>query len=74
MQRAAAVHVHHAGSLALLFRSGLDADVQFPLSAAMTHPVHDPHYYDRMRDGVHRSQQGISRSWWKRFFQVRGDA
>jgi hypothetical protein len=40
----------------------------------MTHPVHDPHYYDRMRDGVHRSQQGISRSWWKRFFQVRGDA
>ncbi|WOO79620.1 uncharacterized protein LOC62_02G003150 [Vanrija pseudolonga] len=45
---------------------------EFPVSATTTHPRHDPYYYTRMRDGVHRAQLGIGRSWWKRFFQVRG--
>lgn len=47
---------------------------QFPVSATLLHPAHDPQYYSRMREGVHRSQQGIGRSWWKRFFQVKGGA
>lgn len=38
----------------------------------LLHPQHDPHYYTRMREGVQRAAQGIGRSWWKRFFQVRG--
>ncbi|KAL1409607.1 hypothetical protein Q8F55_003602 [Vanrija albida] len=47
---------------------------EFPVSATTTHPRHDTYYYTRMRDGVHRAQLGIGRSWWKRFFQVRGQA
>jgi hypothetical protein len=31
-------------------------------------------YYKRMMDGVHRAAQGQGRSWWKSFFQVRGEA
>lgn len=50
------------------------ANAQFPISSALLHPQHDPEYYNRMREGVHRSAKGIQRSWWKRFFQVRGKA
>ncbi|BEJ13267.1 hypothetical protein CspHIS471_0304410 [Cutaneotrichosporon sp. HIS471] len=47
---------------------------QYPTSYNLLHPAHDPEYYERMLTGVRRSQQGIGRSWWKRFFQVRGSA
>ncbi|GMK58242.1 hypothetical protein CspeluHIS016_0502740 [Cutaneotrichosporon spelunceum] len=46
----------------------------YPTSHNLLHPAHDPEYYERMHTGVRRSQQGIGRSWWKRFFQVRGSA
>ncbi|BEI90225.1 uncharacterized protein CcaverHIS019_0302950 [Cutaneotrichosporon cavernicola] len=47
---------------------------KYPTSYNLLHPAHDPEYYERMLTGVRRSQQGIGRSWWKRFFQVRGSA
>jgi hypothetical protein len=37
-------------------------------------PPSDPLYYKRIMDGVHRSQKGQGRSWWKLFFQVKGEA
>ncbi|KAL7421299.1 hypothetical protein Q5752_004184 [Cryptotrichosporon argae] len=45
---------------------------EFPLSDRTLRPAHDVHLYDRTREGVHRSAKGIGRSWWKRFFQVKG--
>lgn len=47
---------------------------QYPLSDRMLKPQYDPHYYIRLRDGVHKAQQGQGRSWWRSFFQLRGEA
>ncbi|GFZ43728.1 hypothetical protein JCM24511_01448 [Saitozyma sp. JCM 24511] len=50
------------------------AMAEFPLGNRTLRPRHDPMYYKRMMDGVHRAAQGQGRSWWKSFFQVRGEA
>ncbi|KAK1926335.1 hypothetical protein DB88DRAFT_481482 [Papiliotrema laurentii] len=47
---------------------------QYPLSDLTVRPAHDPLYYKRILDGVARSQRGEGRSWWRRFFQVKGEA
>jgi hypothetical protein len=31
-------------------------------------------YYTRIREGVQLAAQGKGRSWWKSFFQLKGDA
>lgn len=50
------------------------ADQQYPLSSRTLAPSHDPQYYTRIKDGVHRSAEGKGRSWWKSFFQLKGEA
>jgi hypothetical protein len=47
---------------------------QFPLSDKTLKPLHDPIYYSRMVEGVNRSSKGQGRSFWRKFFQLRGDA
>jgi hypothetical protein len=47
---------------------------QYPLSSNTLQPAHDPLYFKRMLDGVHRASKGVGRSWWRRFFQVKGEA
>jgi hypothetical protein len=47
---------------------------QYPLGSTTLRPAHDPLYYKRILDGVHRAQKGEGRSWWRRFFQMRGEA
>lgn len=48
--------------------------IQYRLSSRTLKPSHDPMYYTRIREGVHLSAQGKGRSWWKSFFQLKGDA
>ncbi|KAJ9103911.1 hypothetical protein QFC21_002374 [Naganishia friedmannii] len=41
---------------------------------ATLQPATDPYYYTRLIQGVGLSSQGKTRSWWKTFFQVKGEA
>jgi hypothetical protein len=47
---------------------------QYPLSKRTLSPATDPMYFTRLVQGVELSAQGKARSWWKRFFQLRGEA
>ncbi|BEI82427.1 hypothetical protein CcaverHIS002_0302950 [Cutaneotrichosporon cavernicola] len=68
------IEPHRSRTLARVLRCLLSLHILTPTSYNLLHPAHDPEYYERMLTGVRRSQQGIGRSWWKRFFQVRGSA
>ncbi|KAJ9117838.1 hypothetical protein QFC20_000118 [Naganishia adeliensis] len=46
----------------------------YPLTAKTLQPPTDPYYYTRLIQGVGLSSQGKTRSWWKTFFQVKGEA
>lgn len=47
---------------------------QYPLSKRTLAPPSDPLYYTRLLQGVELSAQGKGRSWFKRFFSVKGEA
>lgn len=55
-------------------QSGIYTYPQYPLGQTTLRPAYDPLYYKRILDGVHRAQKGEGRSWWRRFFQLRGEA
>ncbi|KAJ9123556.1 hypothetical protein QFC24_003771 [Naganishia onofrii] len=46
----------------------------YPLTSKTLQPATDPYYYTRLIQGVGLSSQGKTRSWWKTFFQVKGEA
>ncbi len=56
----------------------LNADVdpflQYPLSQRTLAPASDPFYYTRLLQGVELSTRGKGRSWFKRFFSLKGEA
>ncbi|ORY32008.1 hypothetical protein BCR39DRAFT_525189 [Naematelia encephala] len=47
---------------------------EFPLSNRTLRPSYDPVMYDRIVQGVERASKGQGRSFWRRFFQLRGEA
>ncbi|CAE6350286.1 unnamed protein product [Rhizoctonia solani] len=46
------------------------AKKQYPLSEKMLRPRSSVQHYEKLVQSVHKSAQGIERSWWQRFFNT----